>query len=175
MLNHLIETLYFLLSYTLSILDDGARHVFSFRRAPVCSATFCIPAVTRKTHLLIFFTSPPPFLLSLTLHHPFPLSPITLFPRWLWGRPVWNVIGIIPFSLIASSGEQPCVSHRILTKPLRTHYAHISHRNLLRAELNVCTHAHTACMFVFPSMNAPEPQNRSPFLSHTRQSAPRLH
>lgn len=47
-------------------------------------------------------------------------------PRWLWGRPVWNVIGIIPFSLIASVGEQPYVSHRVLPN-LSEHIIHTFH------------------------------------------------
>ncbi len=99
-----------------------------------------------RDHIPLSASSPPlhplsPF--SIPLHHPPHPPPITLSPRWPWGRPVWNVIGIIPFSLIASAGEQPYVSHRVPTEPLRTHYTHISHRNLLKAESNMCAHART--------------------------------
>lgn len=65
----------------------------------------------------------------------------SLSPRWPWGRPVWNVIGIIPFSLIASAGERSYVSPRMPTEPLRTHYTHISHRNFLKAESHTGMHA----------------------------------
>lgn len=108
-----------------------------------------MPFPRQHSPLCIFPTSPPFSSFSIPLHQATPPSPsthhplpITLSPRWLWGRPVWNVIGIIPFSLIASAGEQPYVSHRVPTEPLRTHYAHISHRNLLKAESNVHARMH---------------------------------
>lgn len=87
----------------------------------------------------IFFTSPPPF--RIPLHQPPPRPPFALSPRWPWGWPVWNVIGIIPFSLIASAGEQSYVSHRMPTKPVRTHFTHISHGNFLRAASHTDTRA----------------------------------
>lgn len=88
------------------------------------------------THPLhISFTSPPPP--PIPLHHPLLTHPslsVSLSPRWSWGRHVWNVIGIIPFSLIASAREQSYVSHRMLTQPLRTRSAHTEHRNLHKWE-----------------------------------------
>lgn len=127
------------------------RQDFSFSIASVFSATACITttldAVSKTPHspVCIFSTSPPLFPFLYPSSSPPPCPPITLSPRWLWGRPVWNVIGIIPFSLIASAGEKPYVSHRVPTQPLRTHYTHISHRNLLKAESNMCAYTPT-CM-----------------------------
>lgn len=57
------------------------------------------------------------FLFPLILPPP-ALHPVIIpSPRWLWGWPVWNVIGVIPFSLIASVGERLHTSHRV---PVRT-------------------------------------------------------
>lgn len=40
------------------------------------------------------------------------------------------------------------MSHRVPTEPHRTHYTHISHRNLLKAESNMCAYTHTGAAHV---------------------------
>lgn len=113
-------------------------------RISVLGITTTLDAVSKRPHssLCIFYTSPPPFPFFYLSSSTPPPPPITPSPRWLWGRPVGNAIGIIPFSLIASAGEQPYVSHRAPTEPLTAYYTHVSHRNLLKAESeHVCAQA----------------------------------
>lgn len=73
---------------------------------------------------------------SIPAHHPCFLPPtITPSPRWLWGQPVWNVIGIIPFSLIASAGECPIVC---LPNPSEDIRHTFPHRGVLQTHAQAC-------------------------------------
>lgn len=100
--------MFFLLQHSISGLCYRLHHNYT---------GCCLLETTFPSLHLLHLTSPFSSFLYPSSSPP-PRPPTTLSPRWPWGRPVWNVIGIIPFSLIASAGEQPYVSHRVPTEPL---------------------------------------------------------
>lgn len=149
-LNYVIQTRFH--TYILTVLPQ--TFFIAVWRSQTCfllQYSICVPSYCLHYNYtgccLLETTFLPLHLLHLSTPFPYPSPsppprpPITLSPRWPWGRPVWNVIGIIPFSLIASAGERSYVSPRMPTEPLRTHYTHISHRNFLKAESHTGMHA----------------------------------
>lgn len=114
------------------------RHVVTFWNVHILPVSGCGWSPTDTVFIFQAQHAFPPFPLS-SIATPLLRHPVIIpSPRWLWGRPVWNVIGVIPFSLIASVGEQRHASRRARRTPWNKSCTHFT-LNALSSERTECT------------------------------------